>query len=98
MAEGHDSKAFVRHYRKIYFTLLILLIVSVLGPLIGIGWVTLITAFGIALVVFVMPPIFFFFIGTVTGGFSSGPGGGQATPLTVVAESPGFLTKRKSST
>jgi ABC-type multidrug transport system permease subunit len=41
--------------------------------------------------IFVMPPIFFFFIGTVTGGFSSGLGGGQATPLTVVAESPGFL-------
>jgi ABC-2 type transport system permease protein len=40
---------------------------------------------------FVMPPIFFFFIGTVTGGFSSGISGGQATPLTVVAESPGFL-------
>jgi len=40
---------------------------------------------------FVMPPIFFFFIGTVTGGFSSGMGGGQATPLVVVAESPGFL-------
>lgn len=41
--------------------------------------------------VFVMPPIFFFFIGTVTGGFASGLGGGQGTPLTVVAESPGFL-------
>jgi ABC-type Na+ efflux pump permease subunit len=41
--------------------------------------------------IFVMPPIFFFFIGTVTGGFSSGLGGGQATPLIVVAESPGFL-------
>jgi len=41
--------------------------------------------------VFVMPPIFFYFIGTVTGGFSSGLGGGQGTPLTVVAESPGFL-------
>jgi ABC-type multidrug transport system permease subunit len=41
--------------------------------------------------VFVMPPIFFYFIGTVTGGFSSGLGGGQATPITVVAESPGFL-------
>jgi ABC-2 type transport system permease protein len=41
--------------------------------------------------VFVMPPIFFYFIGTVTGGFASGLGGGQATPLTVVAESPGFL-------
>jgi ABC-2 type transport system permease protein len=41
--------------------------------------------------VFVMPPIFFFFIGTVTGGVSAGLGGGQGTPLTVVAESPGFL-------
>ncbi len=41
--------------------------------------------------VFVMPPIFFYFIGTVTGGFSSGLSGGQATPLTIVAEDPGFL-------
>ena len=41
--------------------------------------------------VFVMPPIFFYFIGTVTGGFASGMSGGQATPLTVVAENPGFL-------
>jgi len=41
--------------------------------------------------VFVMPPIFFYFIGTVTGGFSSGMSGAQSTPLIVVAESPGFL-------
>lgn len=41
--------------------------------------------------VLVMPPIFFYFIGTVTGGFSSGMSGGEATPITVVAESPGFL-------
>lgn len=41
--------------------------------------------------VLLMPPIFFYFIGTVTGGFSSGMSGGQATPITVVAESPGFL-------
>lgn len=38
-----------------------------------------------------MPSIFFYFIGTVTGGFSTGKGGGPATPLVVVAESPGFL-------
>lgn len=44
--------------------------------------------------VFVMPPIFFFFIGTVTGGFSAGLSGGQATPLAVVAESPGFLKQQ----
>ena len=43
---------------------------------------------------FVMPPIFFYFIGTVTGGFSSGLSGGQATPLTVVSESPGFLKEQ----
>ena len=40
---------------------------------------------------FIMPPIFFYFIGTVTGGFASGICGGQATPLTVIAENPGFL-------
>ena len=39
----------------------------------------------------VMPPIFFFFIGTVTGGFASGISGGQATPITVIAEGPGFV-------
>ena len=44
--------------------------------------------------VFVMPPIFFYFIGTMTSGFSSGIGGGEATPLTVVAEEPGFLREQ----
>ncbi len=38
-----------------------------------------------------MPPIFFYFIGTVTGGFAGTMGGGPATPIAVVAESPGFL-------
>ena len=41
--------------------------------------------------VFLMPPIFFYFIGTVTGGFASGISSGQASPLTVVAASPGFV-------
>ena len=41
--------------------------------------------------VFIMPPIFLYFIGTVTGGFTSGMSGGPATPLTVIAENPGFL-------
>ena len=44
--------------------------------------------------VFVMPPIFFYFIGTVTGGFASGISGGQATPVTVVAAAPGFLREQ----
>jgi ABC-2 type transport system permease protein len=40
---------------------------------------------------FIMPPVFFYFIGTVTSGFSSGMSGGEATPVTVVAAAPGFL-------
>ena len=38
------------HYYKIYFTLLALLTVSIVGPMIGIKVVTLITAFGISVV------------------------------------------------
>lgn len=41
--------------------------------------------------VLVMPPVFFYFIGTVTGGFSGGVSGGTSTPLVIVSESPGFL-------
>ena len=43
---------------------------------------------------FLMPPIFFYFIGTVMGGFSSGTSGGQATPITVIAEEPGFIREQ----
>ncbi|MCP5093389.1 MAG: ABC transporter permease, partial [Gammaproteobacteria bacterium] len=46
--------------------------------------------------VFVMPPIFFYFIGTVTGGFAGNISGGQVTPIVVVAESPGFLREQIS--
>ena len=47
MAEhtGHHTD-----YKKIYIALLVLLVVSIIGPEIGIMWVTLVTAFGIALV------------------------------------------------
>lgn len=38
------------NYTKIYLTLLVLLVVSVAGPFLGILWVTLVTAFGIAVV------------------------------------------------
>lgn len=44
--------------------------------------------------VLLMPPVFFYFIGTVTAGFSSGLSGGQANPITVVAEAPGFLQEQ----
>lgn len=37
-------------YRNIYLTLLVLLVVSIIGPELGILWLTLVTAFGIALV------------------------------------------------
>jgi len=43
MSEHHHV-----NYKKIYFTLLFLLVVSVVGPEFGILWVTLITAFGVA--------------------------------------------------
>ena len=43
---------------------------------------------------FVMPPIFFYFIGTVTGGFSGAMTGGSATPLVIAAEAPGFLREQ----
>jgi caa(3)-type oxidase subunit IV len=45
MAEQHHP-----NYKKIYFILLGLLVVSVVGPFFEILWLTLITAFGIALV------------------------------------------------
>jgi caa(3)-type oxidase subunit IV len=38
------------HYYKIYFTLLVLLTISILGPMLGHKAVTLVTAFGIAVV------------------------------------------------
>ena len=41
--------------------------------------------------VFVMPPIFFYFIGTVTGGASQAVSGAAETPITISAEDPGFL-------
>ena len=39
----------------------------------------------------VMPPVFFFFIGTVTGGFAGSVSGEHSMPVTIVAENPGFL-------
>ncbi len=46
----HDDSHSPAHYVKIWAVLLVLLGVSLAGPEIGIRWVTLITAFGIAVV------------------------------------------------
>ena len=48
-ADGHDDHG-DSHYIKIYFWLLGLLVVSYIGPEFGIQWLTLLTAFGIAIV------------------------------------------------
>jgi caa(3)-type oxidase subunit IV len=50
MSEHHEQGHGLAYYRKIYFTLLGLLVISVVGPFFGILIVTLITAFGIAVV------------------------------------------------
>ncbi len=46
MSEEHAHP----NYVKVYWILLALLVVSMIGPEIGIRWLTLVTAFGIALV------------------------------------------------
>ena len=48
---GHDHHAHHHvNYFKIYWILVALLFVSIAGPEIGIKWVTLVTAFGIAII------------------------------------------------
>ena len=49
-AADHHSIAPHVNYKKIYVTLLVLLAISIMGPRFGIKWLTLITAFGIAIV------------------------------------------------
>lgn len=49
-AGGHAGGHGDAHYIRVYFILLALLTVSIVGPMIGIKVVTLITAFGIAIV------------------------------------------------
>lgn len=50
MADTSGTSGHHPNYKKIYYTLLVLLVISVAGPFLGIFWVTLLTAFGIALV------------------------------------------------
>ena len=49
-AHGHGEHHSPAHYKKIWATLLVLLVISVLGPELGVKVVTLLTAFGIAFV------------------------------------------------
>lgn len=49
-AEHHDHDHSPKRYVKIWAILLVLLCTSIVGPMIGHKWLTLITAFGIALV------------------------------------------------
>lgn len=55
MAEAHTEK----YYIKIYFWLLLLLVISILGPELEIKVLTLITAFGIAIVKALMVAAYF---------------------------------------
>ncbi|MFP6654726.1 MAG: cytochrome C oxidase subunit IV family protein [Myxococcota bacterium] len=50
MSEHEEHQHPTSHYVKIWAILLVLLAVSVLGPTLEIQWVTLVTAFGIAMV------------------------------------------------
>jgi len=47
---GGDHAHHGPSYEKTFATLLVLLVISVIGPEIGIKWLTLVTAFGIAIV------------------------------------------------
>lgn len=63
--EQHHDQGHVAHahshpnYFKIWVTLVVLLVVSVAGPMLGIKAVTLITAFGIAIVKALMVAAYF---------------------------------------
>ena len=58
MSHEHAGHS-VNHYLKIYGILMVLFVISVIGPEIGIRWVTLITAFGIAFVKALMVAAYF---------------------------------------
>jgi caa(3)-type oxidase subunit IV len=50
MSDSHSGHHGPAYYVKIWGILLVLLAVSICGPELGIQWVTLVTAFGIAIV------------------------------------------------
>jgi caa(3)-type oxidase subunit IV len=64
MSEHEEHQHPTSHYVKIWGILLVLLAVSVLGPTLEIQWVTLLTAFGIAMVKAYMVAVKFMHIDT----------------------------------
>ena len=51
MSQSHDDHDHgPMHYVKLWGVLVVLFIISVIGPELGVRWVTLVTAFGIAIV------------------------------------------------
>jgi caa(3)-type oxidase subunit IV len=58
-AHGHPAAHAHPNYVKIWIILCILLVVSIVGPMVGHLWITLITAFGIAVVKALMVAAYF---------------------------------------
>lgn len=58
-AHGHEHPHSHPNYFKIWITLLVLLVASVAGPMLEIPWLTLVTAFGIAIVKALMVAAYF---------------------------------------
>ncbi len=56
--QSHDSHSHPNYF-KIWAILVVLLVVSVLGPELGMPWLTLVTAFGIAIVKALMVAAYF---------------------------------------
>lgn len=56
-ASGHDHGAM--YYVKIWAILMVLLVISLVGPMLEVRWVTIVTAFGIAVVKALMVAAFF---------------------------------------
>ena len=55
----HDHEHGPMYYVKIWAILMVLFVISVIGPELGIRWVTLVTAFGIAVVKALMVAAYF---------------------------------------
>jgi caa(3)-type oxidase subunit IV len=58
--QAHAAHAYPHpNYVKIWAILCVLLVVSIIGPMVGVVWITLVTAFGIAVVKALMVAAYF---------------------------------------